>query len=75
MDSIDDVPAPNTYRISYKYFLIYLCTAIISILVTVIQVIYSQTSRNLIYLAECCIYGPLHFIAALLALSISIFIV
>lgn len=73
MDSLDDAPAPNTFKISYKYFLIYLCTAFISILVTVLQVMYSQSSRNYIYLTACCIYGPLHFIAALLALSISKF--
>lgn len=73
MDSLDDAPAPNTFKISYKYFLIYLCTAFISILVTVLQVMYSQSSRNYIYLTACCIYGPLHFIAALLALSISEF--
>ena len=72
MDEIDaEATETNKYNIEFKYFLIFLCTAFFSIVVTVVQIMLSYTSSNYIYIAACSVYGPLHFLASVLALSIS----
>ena len=58
-------------RIGIKFFLLFMLNGFLNVIITVIQIIYTSKTRNLIYFVGCFMFGPLHILAVLLAVSIS----
>lgn len=60
-------------KIGIKFFLLFMLNGFLNVIITVIQIIYTSKTQNVIYLIGCFMFGPLHVIAVLLAVSISIY--
>lgn len=58
-------------RIGIKYFLLFMLNGFLNVIITVIQIIYTSKTQNIIYFVGCFMFGPLHITAVLLAVSIS----
>ena len=58
-------------KIGIRFFLLFMLNGFLNVILTVIQIIYTSKTENLIYFFGCFMFGPLHIIAVLLAVSIS----
>ena len=58
-------------KIGLRFFLLFMLNGFLNVILTVIQVIYTSKTENLIYFLGCFMFGPLHILAVLLAVSIS----
>lgn len=58
-------------KIGIRYFLLFMLNGFLNVILTVVQIIYTSKTENFIYFIGCFMFGPLHIIAVLLAVSIS----
>ena len=64
----------DTRHRNIRYFIIYFLIGVLSIIVTVLQIIFTISSNNIIYFVACIMFGPLHLTATVIALLMSNYI-
>ncbi len=62
------VDIDKNFQIGYRHYFIFIIITLISIVQTILQIIYSIRIESYIYFFACITFGPFHLIAVILAI-------